>query len=156
MRPSTTVATYTTPPADLAGRRDVEPSRARRLAAPLGTAALVAIATAALHVRDPHVGGSWGVCPTALLGFDCPLCGGLRGVNDLTHLQLGAAASSNLLLVVALPIIVALWVRRIAACWRGGAAMAPIVPPVWMWWTLAALSGAFTLVRNLPGSWLAS
>ncbi|WP_248582097.1 DUF2752 domain-containing protein [Nocardioides sp. InS609-2] len=149
------MATHPTPPADLAGRRDVEPSRARRLASPLGTAALAAIATTALHVRDPHVGGSWGACPTALLGFACPFCGGLRAVNDLTNLDIGAAASSNLLLVVALPVIVLLWVRRVAACWRGGTVMAPLAPPMWMWWALAAVAGGFMLLRNLPGSWLA-
>ncbi len=128
---------------------------ARRLAAPVGTAALAAVATAALHVRDPHVGGSWGVCPTLLLGFYCPLCGGLRGVNDLTHLDLGAAASSNLLLVLALPVIALLWTRRVVACWRGGSAMTPLAPPLWIWWALGALAGGFMLLRNLPGSWLA-
>ncbi len=146
----------TTPSADLAGRHDVEPSRARRLSSPLVAAALSGVATVALHLRDPHVGGSWGACPTALLGFDCPLCGSLRAVNDLTHLDLGAAASSNLLLVVALPVIALLWVRRVAACWRGGPAMAPLAPPAWMWWALAAVAAGFMLLRNLPGSWLAA
>ncbi len=115
------------------------------------------LATAALYVRDPHAGGSWGRCPTALLGFDCPMCGSLRAVNDLTHLDVGAALSSNLLLMVALPAILLLWLRRVVACWHGGDAMAPLVPPVWVWWTLAAVAGVFMLVRNLPaGSWLAS
>lgn len=145
----------TSAPADLAGRDRVEPSRARRLAAPLGSAALALTATAALHARDPHVGGSWGYCPTALVGLACPLCGGLRAVNDLTHLDLAAAASSNLLLVIALPVVVVLWGRRVAACWRGGAAMAPLAAPAAVWWALALGVALFTLLRNLPGSWLA-
>ena len=145
----------TSAPADLAGRPRVEPSRARRLASPLGTAALALVATAALHARDPHVDGAWGFCPVALVGLACPLCGGLRAVNDLTHLDVGAAASSNLLVLLALPVVVVLWGRRVAACWRGGAAMAPVAPPVWAWWALAGMAGAFTLARNLPGSWLA-
>ena len=33
---------------------------------------------------------SWGLCPSAALGFSCPGCGGLRAVNDLTHGDVGA------------------------------------------------------------------
>ena len=48
--------------------------------------------------------GPLGLLPVALLtGIYCPGCGGLRAVNDLTHGDLGAAASSNLLFVVAAP-----------------------------------------------------
>ena len=43
-------------------------------------------ATIALRLRDPHDSGSWGYCPWKLLtGLDCPGCGALRAVNDLTH-----------------------------------------------------------------------
>ena len=63
----------------------------------------------ALHVRDPHVTHSWGVCPLyAVTGVYCPGCGGLRGVNDLTNGNLGAAASSNLLLVILAPVALVL------------------------------------------------
>ena len=131
-------------------------SRLHRLAPPLAAGALAALATVALHVRDPHASGSWGYCPMALLGLSCPLCGSLRAVNDLTHLDLSAAASSNLLLVLALPVIVALWGRRLAACWRGGAALAPVAVPRAVWLALAAVVLVFTLARNLPpGAWLA-
>ncbi|MGZ6741046.1 MAG: DUF2752 domain-containing protein [Nocardioides sp.] len=119
----------------------------------MGAAALAG--AVALHARDPHVAGSWGRCPTSLLGVWCPLCGSLRAVNDLTHLDLGAAASSNLLLVLALPVVLVLWGRRLVACWRGGAAMAPVAVAPRVWWALAVVAGAFTLARNLPGSWLA-
>ena len=108
-------------------------------------------------MRDPHDAGSWGVCPTKLLtSWDCPLCGGLRAVNDLTHLDLGAALSSNLLVVVAIPVVLALWLRRLVACWRGGEAMRPLPVPGWVWVTLLVVAVVFTLVRNLPGSWLAA
>ena len=90
--------TLTVPPPPL-----VEPGRLRRLASPLAAAAVAALGTVALHVRDPHASGAWGYCPTALLGVSCPFCGSLRAVNDLTHLDLGAAASSNLLFVLAAP-----------------------------------------------------
>ncbi|KRF34305.1 DUF2752 domain-containing protein [Nocardioides sp. Soil805] len=131
--------------------------RARRLAAPLGTAALVAVATLALAVRDPHRPGSWGWCPTQVLThLDCPLCGSLRAVHDLTRLDLGAAASSNLLLVVALPLVLALWLRRVAVAWRGGAAMRPVTVPSILWTLGLGVAVVFTVARNLPGSWLAA
>lgn len=134
--------------------------RAARLASPVAAGALVVAATAALAVRDPHRPGSWGVCPTALLGFDCPLCGSLRAVHDLTALDPVSAASSNLLLVVALPVVVALWVRRVVVLSRGPAGPADLsrVPrPVW--WVLGTGVVVFTVLRNTPlppGPWLAS
>lgn len=135
-------------------------ARARRLASPLAAGALVVAATAALAVRDPHRPGSWGVCPTALLGFDCPLCGSLRAVHDLTALDLASAVSSNLLLVVALPVVVALWVRRVVVLGRGPARpLALSRVPRAAWWALATVVVVFTVLRNTPvppGPWLAS
>jgi hypothetical protein len=143
-------AAPTPPPRPSAGR-------ARRVAGPLAVGGTALLAAVALHLRDPHVAGSWGICPTLLLtGLDCPLCGGLRAVHDLTDLDLVAAASSNLLLVVALPVVVVLWLRRLRALWRGGDAARPLaVPPVV--WVLGLVAVAlFTVARNLPGSWLAA
>ena len=131
--------------------------RAQRLAAPLSAAALVAVATAALAVRDPHRPGSWGWCPTQVLThLDCPACGSLRAVHDLTRLDLDAAASSNLLLVVALPVVIALWLRRVVVAWRGGGGMRPLVVPPAVWMVGLAVVAVFTVARNLPGSWLAA
>jgi hypothetical protein len=133
-----------------------DPGRLRRLAPPLAAGGLAAIGALALRVRDPHDGGSWGFCPIALLGLACPACGSLRAVNDLTHLDLGAAASSNLLLVLVLPVALALWGRRLVALWRGGPAAAPLVVPGAVWVAVGVLVAAFTLARNLPlGAWLA-
>ncbi|GAA1911674.1 hypothetical protein GCM10009737_11480 [Nocardioides lentus] len=133
---------------------------ARRLAPPLAAGGLVVAATAALAVRDPHAPGSWGVCPTALLGLDCPACGSLRAVHDLTALHLAEAASSNLLLVLALPVVVALWVRRVVLLARGPVpALDPRRVPRAAWWVLGALVVGFTVLRNTPlppGPWLAS
>lgn len=131
--------------------------RARRLASPLAAGGLVVAATLALRLRDPHQSGAWGFCPTKLLtDLDCPLCGGLRAVNDLTHLDLGAALSSNIVLVLAIPLIVLFWGRRLVACWRGGDAMRPLVIPPWAWIAGLAALTVFTVARNLPGSWLAA
>jgi hypothetical protein len=141
--------TLTAPPVRPAGRL-------QRLALPLASGAVALLGTVALHLRDPHAAGSWGWCPVALLGLSCPFCGSLRAVNDLTHLDLSAAVSSNLLLVAGAPVVVALWGRRLVACWRGGEAMRPRPVPMAVWVALLVVLTAFTVARNLPaGSWLA-
>jgi hypothetical protein len=95
---------------------DLDRARARRLRAPLGSAAAVGLATVALRLHDPHQRGSWGLCPfKAVTGWDCPACGSLRAVNDLGHGRLAEAAHSNLLFLASIPVLLgiwALWVRR--------------------------------------------
>ena len=131
-------------------------SRRERMTAPVLTLGGLGLATTALHLRDPHERGSWGFCPSAALGFSCPGCGGLRAVNDLTNLDVAAAASSNLFFVVLLPFLVlglAVWTRD---RWTGHERTVswPVVTAV-AYGTLALLL-VFTVVRNLPfGAWLA-
>jgi hypothetical protein len=133
----------------------VTPARWRRVLAPGATIGGLALASLALHLRDPHESGSWGACPSAAMGVYCPGCGGLRAVNDLTRGDLAAAASSNLVLVVLLPFAVlglGLW---LADRWRGDTRS---LPPGWV--RPLVVAGAvvlvvFTVLRNLPGSWLA-
>ncbi len=114
-------------------------------------------ATAALHFRDPHGEGSWGFCPTSLLGISCPGCGSLRAVNDLTNGDVLSAASSNLILTIVAPFVVVGLLVWLTDSWRG-------VRRNWSWsrvpWAAyaAALSAVvvFTIARNLAfGSWLA-
>jgi len=134
-------------------------SRARRLATPLLSAGVVGGLSLALHFRDPHTQGSWGFCPVkALTGWDCPGCGGLRAVHDLTHLDLGAAASSNLLFVVAIPLVVAAWFAWTRRAWRGQGRWVPAIRHPLLWGQLALVAlAAFTILRNLPvGGWLAA
>jgi len=126
------------------------------MAPPLAVLGGLAAATIALHLRDPRVRGSWGACPFALAGISCPGCGGLRAVHDLTDLDLGAAASSNLLLVLALPFVLYALTRWTAGAWTGRRwalsqrAMALTTAVV-----LTALL-VFAILRNLPGgAWLA-
>jgi len=131
-------------------------SRAERLRTPLLSAAAIGAATLALHVRDPHVSHSWGVCPLyALTGLYCPGCGGLRGVNDLTNGHVGQAASSNLLLVLALPFAALVFVRWVFGAWSGREVRAVPALPRALTYGLVVLAALFTVVRNLPGSWLA-
>ncbi|MFT3872115.1 MAG: DUF2752 domain-containing protein [Nocardioides sp.] len=135
---------------DLRGRR-------QRLSVPLTTLGALGAATAALRLRDPHESGSWGYCPSYLLfGVYCPGCGGLRAVNDLTHGDLIGAASSNLLFVLALPLIAWVFGVWLWSAWTGR-------PARWTWWNTRAFRMTsltaivvFTVLRNLSiGSWLA-
>lgn len=94
-------------------------SRWQRIKAPALLAGAVIGASVALHLRDPHESGSWGFCPWLLLtGTSCPGCGGLRAVNDLTRGDLGAAASSNLLFVGSVPLLLFFWGRWVTDRWN--------------------------------------
>ncbi len=108
----------------------LRPSRPERMRRPVLTAAGLGLATLALRLRDPHVSHSWGLCPLyALTGVYCPACGGLRGVNDLTRGHVDAAASSNLLLVLAVPVAVLFLVRWTWVTWQGSdATVVPALP----------------------------
>ena len=79
----------------------------------------LALATLALHLRDPHQHGSWGFCPSAAMGIYCPGCGGLRAVNDLTNGDVGAALSSNILVTLLIPVGVVLLALWAVDRWRG-------------------------------------
>ena len=133
-----------------------EQGRGRRLLPPTLVVGGLAAATIALHLRDPHAHGSWGVCPTyALFGVYCPGCGGLRAVNDLTDLRLGAAASSNLLFFACLPLIAYAFARWSYGRWTGDR-WEPSRRSLNLGlglFTVAAV--AFTLLRNTAVPWLA-
>jgi len=125
------------------------------MAAPVGTIGALAAATVALNLRDPHVHASWGLCPSAAMGFWCPGCGGLRAVNDLTHFQLVDAASSNLAFIVALPFIIAGLAVWTVDRWRGHRRAISMTLVSRTAVTVVALLAVFTVLRNLSGSWLA-
>jgi len=117
----------------------------------------LALATLALHLRDPHQEGSWGFCPLyTLTGLHCPGCGGLRAVHDLTDGRLGAALSSNLVVVVAIPVAVALLAVWALDRWTGRSRRMDARGWRVLSVALVAVLAVFTLVRNLPfGAWLA-
>ena len=73
---------------------------------PLLVAAGLGAATAVVAVVDPRRTHLIPPCPFhAVTGLDCPLCGGTRAVHDLVHLDLGAAAGQNLLVVALAPLV---------------------------------------------------
>ena len=119
---------------------------------------LVGAATVALHFRDPHQHGSWGLCPLyALTGIYCPGCGGLRAVNDLTNGNLRAALSSNVFVVLLMPVVVGWWLTAVRSRWRGVAAV-PFARrhATTFTYVIGGLGLFFMVVRNTPwGSALA-
>ena len=132
-------------------------SRWQRLKVPTLLSGLLLAVSVLLHLRDPHRSGSWGYCPWLFLtGTYCPGCGGLRAVNDLTHGDLAAAASSNLLFVTSLPLVVGWWSRSMLDRWRGVTRAADARRVVALCILFGAVAITFAVVRNIGfGSWLA-
>jgi hypothetical protein len=130
--------------------------RWQRMVAPALTVGGLGAATLALHLRDPHEAGSWGLCPSAMLGIWCPGCGGLRAVNDLTDFRFADAASSNLVFVLALPFILFVLGRWVVDEWRGTTRVPHPRTTRFLATGAVTTLAVFTVLRNLPWfGWLA-
>ncbi|WP_183093407.1 DUF2752 domain-containing protein [Nocardioides stalactiti] len=143
------------PPGDRVAERGAH--RWSRLLLPGAVLGTLGAATVALYLRDPHEQGSWGACPTkAFVGIECPGCGGLRAVNDLTHFQVLDAASSNLLFVASIPFLAYIFGRWVWGRWSGRSwSPSDRSMNISVAVLLVGLF-AFTVLRNTPvGSWLA-
>jgi hypothetical protein len=131
-------------------------TRGRRMLAPAATIGALSLATLALHVRDPHSSGTWGFCPSAAMGWYCPGCGGLRAVNDLTNGQVGAALSSNIMVTLLIPVVVAGLLLWTSDRWRGRSRDLDGATVTKATIAFAAVAVTFSVVRNLAfGAWLA-
>jgi hypothetical protein len=136
----------------------VQPVAARER---LGPAALVVGALcgcALVAAVDPNEPGRYPACPTrALLGVDCPACGTLRGLHALLHGRVGDALGHNLLLAVAVPVALLVWIRLGLAAL--GRPLPQLTVPRWVVPAAAVVSATFALLRNLPVAsltWLGS
>lgn len=103
-----------------------------------------------LAIRDPNVGGSYGVCPfRALTGLDCPGCGLLRGAHAGLNGDLTGALDHNVLWVALAPLLVLAYARWVAHgfgwTWR-----TPTVPG-WLPIAVGGVVVAFWIARNLGG-----
>lgn len=91
-------------------RRDERPL-GRRLAAPIGVAALAVASCTYLAFINPNEAGHYPVCPSrAIFGIDCPGCGGMRGMYCLMHGDVSGAMNHNVLLLAVVPLAVVFWV----------------------------------------------
>lgn len=137
----------------------ISANRGARLVGPLGSAAAVLAAWGLVAIVDPNQPGRYPVCPLlATTGLACPACGGLRAAHALADGDLALAADLNVMFVLALPVVVALWGRWTYVRARGSdaALLAPV--PASMWPVLLAVAAGFAVLRNLPWAglpWLA-
>ena len=126
-------------------------AKLRALAPPLAVAAGCTAACMAVWLGDPTTpGGPLPICPTkALLGIDCPGCGGMRMAYSLMHGDIPAALHYNAVSLV----VVLLCVWSMVA-WAVGRLRGRWVSSWLHWrWTPLTLSVVFIgwfVVRNLP------
>ena len=114
------MSTQLAPDAIVTAERVDTRSRGRRLVAPLLTGVISVGALGYLFAVDPNEPGHYPLCPTsALFGIDCPGCGCMRGLYALTHGDIAGAANHNLLLLIAVPFVIVLWIRWVMRAWRG-------------------------------------
>lgn len=125
------------------------------LRSPLWLAFSGGAALVVLHVRDPHVPGAYGHCAfLTLTGIPCPVCGGLRAVNDLTRGRVVEAVSSNAWVVLTAGAVVVWWVLWVGRRLRGREApLAAHSTSVVIAWSIGlVVFGALRLVPAL--AWL--
>jgi hypothetical protein len=125
--------------------------RLRLLAQPAVVAAAGLGSVALLSWLD-HTGLSvLPACPfLSITGLWCPLCGGTRAVEALAAGDIGAALGFNLLVVLAVPLVVAEWLRWTTGRARGRPTSFMNVSSR----TLAVVAGLavlYMVVRNVPG-----
>ena len=122
----------------------------------LGCLALALAAGAALlFFFDPAQHGFYPRCEFhRLTGLNCPGCGGLRALHQLSHGQIAAALRLNALVVLGLPVTAMLGARGLLLRASGRSPRALPVRPLWLWLMLAVMV-AFGILRNLPNPLLA-
>jgi hypothetical protein len=126
---------------------------------PVAVGAVVACGCAAVAVWDPGDGGTPLCWSQAVLGIDCPLCGGLRATNALLRGDWSVAADHNVLLAVLLPLAVVAWAVWLLRAVRGEPFHLPRLPPA-AWVGIGVALVGYTVVRNVGGNpvfdWLAA
>ncbi|MGI9578666.1 MAG: DUF2752 domain-containing protein [Microthrixaceae bacterium] len=131
-----------------------ETGRRARVALPVGLAALTlggCVAVAATNPGDDGVPLCWS---RSVFGVDCPFCGGLRATNSLLRGDMGAALDHNVVLAVAMPIAVLMWIWWTWNAWRGNEISAPQRSRTPLWISIAATIAlvAFGVIRNFTGA----
>jgi hypothetical protein len=116
-----------------------------------GLVAAAAAGAAVLFFFDPARCAIYPVCPWhALTGWDCPGCGTLRAMHQLSHGHWAAAWRLNPLAVALLP--AGLWLGLRELAWQTcGKKWPGLVTRPFFGWALLALVIVFGIVRNLPG-----
>ena len=131
-------------------------SRTRALALPLGSAGVVAAATAVLYRTGGHDLGLLATCWFhAGTGLHCPFCGSLRGVAALAHGDVLSALHNNAPTMLLLGVAALVWGRTVVFAVAGRRVDEPRVNAR-TYKILAAFFLLFAIYRNTPyGGWLA-
>lgn len=118
----------------------------------LGVVTTASAALLYLRLYNPAIPGAglYPPCPfRALTGLDCPGCGTLRGLHQLTHGHLLAALDYNALMVMASPVIGYTFISYLLLAARGRGLPQPFVRPIFikaLFWIVIS----FWILRNIP------
>jgi hypothetical protein len=125
--------------------------RASLLRAPLVVGATAAVGLGLVRVLDVSQTPVLPPCPfLALTGLWCPFCGGTRALDALVAGDVGAALGLNVLLVLAVPLVVAEWARWTSGRARGRPTRFFDVSSRTIA-VVATIALVYAVVRNLPG-----
>jgi hypothetical protein len=102
-----------------------------------------------LYRFDPETAGFYPVCALhQMTGLQCPGCGSLRALHQLTHGNIAGAWRFNPLLVALLPM--GLWLGlREAVRWTLGWRWPGVITRPIIGWSLVIVTVAFGIARNL-------
>ena len=129
--------------------RNILPLPNRRIKS-LALLALVGAVAVILHLSSPYDSGLYAACPfKALTDFNCPGCGTLRGLHEITHGRFGTALGLNALMVLSLPFIAFSIIKYIVAGILGYEERRVFIPSGIIWALLGAVI-LFWIFRNLP------
>jgi hypothetical protein len=107
-------------------------------------------AAVVFYLFDPETAGFYPVCAIyRMTGLQCPGCGSLRALHQLTHGNIAAAWRFNPLLVALLPAAAWLGLRE-AVRWTFGWRWPGIINRPLFGWAVVAVAIIFGIVRNLP------
>jgi len=113
-------------------------------------ALLLTAAVAVLFLFDPSTAGFFPVCALhEMTGLQCPGCGGLRAVHQLSHGHLAAAWQLNPFFVALLPAGVWLGLREMVRALTGWQWPGLVTRPFFLW-LLAGSLVLFGILRNVP------
>lgn len=98
--------------------------RTRRMLPVAAVGSSAVLTATVMYAVNPANVGMLPPCPlNALLGIDCPLCGGMRGTHALLNGDVAGAADYNLALLLILPLLAAAFFGWALRRWRGDPAV---------------------------------
>jgi hypothetical protein len=122
----------------------------RRLLAPAGVLAGVAVAVTYVSAVDPNQHGHYPTCPfLALTGLYCPGCGSLRMIHALAHGHVAEGFGRNPFAFLLIPVLGYLWTRWVMCAVRGETISSPLFRTSVIW-VFSVLMVVYWIVRNLP------